>query len=308
MRFAHWKGRMPRFANRRDAKCIPSQTASAAKPNDVPRHLAILARAGYASRGIVYVIVGALTTAAALGKTGGRTTGAKGALIELSWQPFGYALVAALALGLCSFAAWCAFQAINDPDGYGRTLKGIIIRIGVLLTGSMYLGLAGYAVSLVFTGAGGKSTSDDPAARDWTAWLMAQPFGPWLVVGIGLGFIGAGATSAYQAWRADFQAEMTMSSTMCRWAAPVCRFGLCARGFVSLVIGGYLIIAAHRYDPSQARGVVGALTALREQPYGQLVFAMVAIGLLAFGVFGLIEAGFRRLGKKHRWPSGDSGD
>jgi hypothetical protein len=268
------------------------------KPNAVPRYLAILARAGYASRGIVYVIVGALTTAAALGTQGGRTIGAKGALIELAWQPFGYGLVAALALGLCSFAAWCAFQAINDPHGYGRTLKGILIRIGILLTGSTYLGLAGYAVSLALTGMDGESTSDDPAARDWTAWLMAQPFGPWLVVGIGLGFIGAAVTSAYEAWRADFEAEMTMTPKMCRWAAPVCRFGLCARGFVSLIIGGFLIIAAHRYDPSQARGVVGALTALREQPYGQLVFATVAIGLLAFGVFGLIEAGFRRLGKK----------
>ena len=49
----------------------------------------------------------------------------------------------ACALGICSFAAWCAFQAINDPDGYGRTLKGIIIRIGVLLTGSCISGSPG---------------------------------------------------------------------------------------------------------------------------------------------------------------------
>ena len=184
------QGRQARRTNvqnrNRDAQSIRSQTTSAVKPNAVPKHLTILARAGYASRGIVYMIVGALTTAAAIGSKGCRTTGAKGALIELAWQPFGYALVAAFALGLCSFAAWCVFQAINDTDGYGRTLKGIVIRIGILLTGSTYLGLAGYAISLAFAGTDGESTSDDPAARDWTAWLMAQPFGPWLVVGIGL--------------------------------------------------------------------------------------------------------------------------
>lgn len=288
----------------KDAENISSRNASAAKPNAVPRHVAILARAGYASRGMVYVIVGVLTTAAAVGTKGGHATGAKGALIELYWQPFGQALLGALALGLCSFAVWCAFQAIADPDGYGRSLKGILFRSGILLTGLTYLGLAAYAVSVAFTGTGGESTSDDPAARDWTAWLMAQPFGPWLVVGIGVGFIGAAAASVYEAWRTDFQAEMTMSSTMCRWAAPVCRFGLCASGLVWLVIGVFLIVAAHRYDPSQARGVVGALTALREQPYGQLVFATVAIGLLAFGVFGLVEARFRRLGRSNDGKSG----
>ena len=63
--------------------------------------------------------------------------------------------------------------------------------------------VVGHAISLAFAGTDGESRSDDPAARDWTAWLMAQPFGPWLVVGIGLGFIGAAAASVYEAWRAD---------------------------------------------------------------------------------------------------------
>jgi Domain of Unknown Function (DUF1206) len=84
----------------------------------VPSRLERLARGGYAARGIVYLIAGALTTAAATG-SGGRTTGAKGALIELSWQPLGYVLVAALALGLCCFAAWRIYEAIADPEGKG---------------------------------------------------------------------------------------------------------------------------------------------------------------------------------------------
>lgn len=115
---------------------------------------------------------------------------------------------------------WCAFRAIKDPDGYGRSLKGIVLRSGVLLTGAMFLGFAGYAVRLAFTGMGGVSTSDDPAARDWTAWLMAQPFGPWLVGGIGFGFIGAAVGSVYAAWRTDFQAEMMMSPTNAPMGCP----------------------------------------------------------------------------------------
>lgn len=49
--------------------------------------------------------------------------------------------------------------------------------------------------------------------------------------------------------------------------------------------------------------MVGALTALREQTYGQLVFATVAIGLLAFGVFGLIEAGLGASARSNDWQT-----
>jgi Domain of Unknown Function (DUF1206) len=161
----------------------------------------------------------------------------------------------------------------------------------------MYLGLAAYALSLVLLGSEGESTSDDHAARDWTAWLMAQPFGPWLVAAVGIGIIGAGVATVHYAWTADFKAEMTMSEWVCRWAAPVCRFGLVARCVLSLVVGIFLVLAAYRYDPSQARGIVGALSALRAQPYGQLLFGGVAVGLLAFGIYGLIEARFRRVGE-----------
>lgn len=77
------QGRQARRTNvqnrNRDAQSIRSQTRSAVKPNALPRHLAILARAGYASRGIVYVIVGALTTAAAVGSKGGRLRPVAGA-------------------------------------------------------------------------------------------------------------------------------------------------------------------------------------------------------------------------------------
>jgi Domain of Unknown Function (DUF1206) len=262
---------------------------------NIPFQLERLARVGYAARGFVYLIVGGLATAAAIG-SGGRTTSAKGALIELYWQPLGYFLVAALSLGLCCFGAWRVYESIADPEGNGRGFRGIVMRLGFLVTGSMYLGLAGYAVKLVLLGSRGESTSDDPAARDWTAWLMAQPLGPWLVAAVGVGIIGAGVAAAYYAWTVDFKVEMTIDKRFRRWAGPVCRFGLVAHCILLLIVGAFLVLSAYRYDPSQARGIVGALSALRAQPYGQLLFGGVAFGLMAFGIYGFIEARFRRVG------------
>ena len=50
------------------------------------------ARLGYAAKGLIYILVGALATMAAFGY-GGRTDGSRGALHTLLGQPFGRVLV-----------------------------------------------------------------------------------------------------------------------------------------------------------------------------------------------------------------------
>jgi uncharacterized membrane protein (DUF2068 family) len=50
-----------------------------------------------------------------------------------------------------------------------------------------------------------------------------------------------------------------------------------------------------RSNPSEARGLDGALAALAEQPFGPYLLALVAAGLAAYGVFALVEARYRRM-------------
>jgi hypothetical protein len=81
-----------------------------------------LARLGYAAKGIVYIIVGMLAFAAARG-SGGRTTGTRGALVEIITQPFGEILLAIVALGLVGYVLWRFVQAIVDPEHKGTDTK-----------------------------------------------------------------------------------------------------------------------------------------------------------------------------------------
>ena len=60
------------------------------------------------------------------------------------------------------------------------------------------------------------------------------------------------------------------------------------------VIGATVGVAAYRYDPDAARGLDGALAALRDQPYGPVLLGAVGVGLAAYGLYCGVNARYRR--------------
>ncbi|WP_207541103.1 DUF1206 domain-containing protein [Sabulicella rubraurantiaca] len=254
--------------------------------------LVLLGRLGFAARGVVNLLVGGLALMAALGR-GGEATGARGAIGTLLTQPLGLFILAFLALGLFGFALWRFLQSLLDADGLGRDRKALMRRAGQFISGVIYLGLAGFAASLAMGGAA--SGGEDEAARDWTRWLMSQPFGRWLVAGVGLGILGAAFGMARKAWTASFCENLSCGGQAEHWVKRLGQAGYAARAVVFVVIGLFLLIAAWQHDPNEVRGLGGALVALRAQPFGAALFGIVAAGLAAFGLFGLAEAWFRRM-------------
>jgi hypothetical protein len=79
------------------------------------------------------------------------------------------------------------------------------------------------------------------------------------------------------------------------WAVPLGRAGFAARGIVFLLVGGFLGAAAWHSRSSDVRGLGGALETLQSQPYGWFLLGATAAGLLAFGLFGLVQARYRHI-------------
>jgi hypothetical protein len=258
--------------------------------------LEVLARLGYAARGAVSLLVGVLALLAAFGRGrgGGGTTGSKGALQTLLSQPLGDVLLAAVALGLFGFAVWRALQSIVDADGLGSAPKAMAVRAGQAVSGISHAGLGVFAVSLL-VGWGVGQGDEEQSARDWTRWLLGRPLGEWLVGAVGLAVACAGLGMAWKAWTASFTRHLACGPDQARWLVPLGRVGYAARAVVFVLIGAFLAIAAYRSDPSEARGLGGALVALQEQPFGRALFGFVALGLAAFGGFGFVEARYRRI-------------
>lgn len=256
--------------------------------------LKLLARAGYAARGVVYVIVGALAAEAALGG-GGRTTGSKGAIQELMAQPVGQVLVGLVGVGLVGYAVWRLIQGIYDADNHGSDAKGLAIRAGLLGSAVTHSLLAVYAFSLLFGAGGGGSGSGGGGVDSWTATLLSQPFGQWLVGIAGAVVIVVGLAHAIKAWKQKFEKYLAMSPEQLRIGRPVAIFGLVARGAVFVIIGGFLIVAAVQAQPEEARSLAGTLATLQGQPYGRVLLGVVAFGLLSFGIYSIMEAVYRRV-------------
>jgi hypothetical protein len=254
-----------------------------------------LARCGYAAKGIVYLIVGLLAAQAAF-TTGGKTTDTNGALETILDQPFGKFLLALVAIGLIGYALWRIVQTVFDPEHAGEAMKAkqIVQRLGYAFSASAYIGLALTAVKLIM----GTGNGNSSATQDWTARLIAQPWGRGLVCLAGLVVIGVGLSYLYQAYKADFQRDFQrhqMSETERKWAKWLGQFGIAARGIVFGIIGLFLVLAALRNNANEAIGLGGALAALAQQPYGAWLLGIVALGLIAYSFYSLIEARYRRI-------------
>ena len=86
-----------------------------------------------------------------------------------------------------------------------------------------------------------------------------------------------------------------MSADEERWLTRLGQLGYAAQGIVLGMIGIFLLVAAKAASPGEARGVGGALAALAQQPSGPLLLGLVAAGLVASGLFMLVEARYRRM-------------
>ena len=258
----------------------------------------MFARCGYAAKGVVYLIIGGIAAQVAIG-AGGAVTDQKGVLHTIIEQPFGHFLLGVVAVGLFGFALWCFIQAVFDTEGKGTTAKGLIARIGYAAVGITYAALAYGAFQLVVgSGSGGKGSN--ASAQDGTALLLKQPFGPALVIIVGLLVLGVACYLFYTAYAAKFQAQLnlaTLPAQVKKLIIAVGRAGYAALGVVTIIIGIFLIVAAFQNNASKAIGLDGVLQELAHQTFGQVLLGVVAVGLFAYGIYSLVEARYRRVGK-----------
>jgi hypothetical protein len=253
-----------------------------------------LGRFGLVAKGVSYGLVGYLALRLAFG-AGGRATSRQGALATIASHHWGELLLIALALGFAGYAVWRLAETVW-PDGDDGFLKRTGKRIGTLGRAAIYAGLAYTALKVAFGST--QQQSQSAQARRATAHVLSWQYGTWIVGIAGGCLIAAGLYNVYRGVSKKFTKRWdtgSMATGARRWAERSGVAGLLARGVVFGLVGAFFIKAALDYDPRDAIGLDGALQKLGNQTYGEWLLGVTAVGLLAYAIFCLVEARYRRV-------------
>jgi hypothetical protein len=252
-----------------------------------------IARLGFAAKGLVTVMIGALALQLALGRPGGSLAGPNDALRHFLHQRFGWFTLGVLAVGLWAHALWKLVQAIVDPERKGTSFTGMAERIsfGVTAVGYAVLGFA--AVQLLLGGqVGGAGSPDELAAS-----VLSAPFGRWVTGLVGTIIVISGVLQIRFGLIGGFRHILRLDemSGAGRIALTLTGgAGYVALGIMSAVVGWFLLQVALHYDPRLAGGWSEALGWLAGLSEGRWILGLVAAGLFCYGRYFLFRARDRR--------------
>jgi hypothetical protein len=269
---------------------VRRSTASARRASDSPV-MNGLARAGLAARGIIYLLIGVVAIMVALGRSH-QQADQQGALQLLAGKPYGLAALVLLGIGFASYALWrlseAAFGVTGDGDGTGPRLKSLGRAV-------IYAFFAFLTFEVI---AGRAKSSQTQRQQDITAKVMQHTGGRWLVGIVGLIVVVCGLILVTEGIRRKFM-KYLRTAQMSRRTRRVVEIlgvtGTIARGLVFALAGVLVVEAAVTHDASKSGGIDKALLTLRNEPFGQFLLALAALGLVIFGIYGLCEARWRKV-------------
>jgi hypothetical protein len=241
--------------------------------------LTTLTRIGFATRGILYIVIALLVIRT------GRAEDPSGAL-EYLGNGGGRLLLSIMAAGLLAYGIWRLADAAFDLERHGADRKGLFERLGAGVSGLVHLLLTWQAVQLIR----GVSASNRDGTQAGAQAALDLPGGEMLVIvgGAVLGIVGI--LQLVKAAKGTFLRYLEPEIARQSWVKVSGRAGYAARGLVFLISGFFVLRAGMQEQASEAGGMAQALSWLTNP-----VDVIIAIGLLGFGVFSLVEARYRVL-------------
>lgn len=250
------------------------------------------ARIGEAAFGVIFAVIGLLAGEAALG-IGGRATDPVGALNTIRQSAFGTAALVMMAAGLLAYALWSVVGALLDADRDGARAKGILRRVGHGFRGLAFALLGLDALQQLRRPRAGTGHVE----AQWTAYVLRWPAGRVFVA------IVAAAIVAYALywlrWAFGRGVRERLAGAPPTWVTSalvvVGRLGNVVMNALLMLIGTLLLAAAVHRRTGEAAGLDESLARIATSEYGTIALATAAAGLVAYGVFEIASARYRRM-------------
>ncbi|MBD0259239.1 MAG: DUF1206 domain-containing protein [Cytophagales bacterium] len=246
-----------------------------------------LARWGYAAKGFVYVLIGILAVMAAVGQGGSGSASKQGAAQMIFDQPFGKFLAILVVIGILGFVVWRFVQAFKSKSLGSTHNETMMNRVRYGLSGGIYLAFAITLIRMIQGSGGGGNGRQQLVGR-----VMEMDLGPLLVALAGIVVMISGIMQWVKAYKEEYMQKLSLGGLAARMrdnVRKIGKVGYAARGVVWLLIGFFLLQAGLNSDASQAQGSGGAFQTI-EQWGGSWVLLIVALGVVAYGVFMFVKS------------------
>ena len=239
----------------------------------------VLLTVGLIAYGVVHILIGWIALQIAWsGQPEGEEASQQGALDELAGQPFGAVLLWLVVIGLLAMAVWQLVEAIwghrDRPSGIKRIRK----RLG---SAGRTITYAAIAIAAATTVLGSKSEGNKE--EGWTAKLLSAPFGRILVIAVAIVIIVLGVRLARRGITKKFTDDLAGGTG--REVVRLGQAGYIVKGIAFVIVGGLFGWAAITYDAEKAGGLDDALRTVNQAPAGSVLLTVMALGLIAFGVY-----------------------
>lgn len=248
----------------------------------------VAARLGLTARALIYLLIAILTLVVALSRKRPETD-QRGALQALTTHTGGAALLLLIAIGFATYALWrfaeAAFGAAGDGEKKGARLKSLARGVSYTV-----LSVTAFAVLA------GRHSSQAGQSEQLSARIMKDTGGQVLVAVIGVVVAAVGVVMIVEGVCRKFEKYLRLGGLSARARKAVVTLGVVgtvARGALFALVGALVLDAAVAYEPTKAGGVDTAIRTLAEQPFGRTLLVITALGLFAFGAYGLAEARWR---------------
>ena len=266
-------------------KKAASTVRSGASALDRSPVLQALARVGFAVNGVIHILIGGIALSVAFG--GGGEADQGGALGKIATYPFGEVVLWVLVVGLAGLGV---FQLVQAALVRGSEKDDWAERVKEGAKGLVYLAVGFTAASYAL----GSGSDSGQQSSSFSATLMQSPGGVALLVAIAIVLMAVGVYFVVKGVRKKFLDELVLPNRAWRRAATGLGVtGYVAKGVAVFVVGVLFVVAVVTADPSEATGLDGALKSLAALPAGVVVLTLIAVGLIAYGVFCFVRARFR---------------
>jgi hypothetical protein len=241
---------------------------------------------GCISTAIVYTSIGVIAILSFLRiKKGG--AGENSLLVFFDRYFIGKLFIWIILLGMIGYIIWRIYETINDPYNYGTRLKGILKRSVIALSSVADALIAYIAIQALFGKGAREQTSQPAAQRETITNILANHWGQWLVITIGIITSIAAIVQFGYVITLSYMERLDIDH-LARWKKSCIHVaawaGHFARGFILCIIGFFFIKAGMLKNAYYIVNTDKAFDFIRDD-VGHVYFIGVAIGTICYGFF-----------------------